>query len=46
MPKSFSQTKLFNPYVVNPEQMETLVSEERSQMGESRSKKFKITNKH
>lgn len=42
IPKSFSQTKLFNPYVVNPEFMET-GGEERSTMAESRSRKFKIT---
>jgi hypothetical protein len=42
LPKSFSQRKLFNPYVANPEIIEA-VGEEHSTMAESRSKKFKIT---
>jgi hypothetical protein len=42
LPKSLSQTKLFNPYFVNPEQAET-VAEERSSLVASRSRKFKVS---
>ena len=40
--KSFSQNRLFNPYVINPESQDPPHSEERS-MSISRSRKFKAS---